>query len=125
MASRSPYIGRYVGNYKITAEIDCGSFGCVYRAQHAFLPRIAAVKLLHTAHLHSPDAYDNFLREARLLERLKHPHILPIYEFGVDDDVPYLVTEYASGGSLRDLLVRSITSAPTSRRGHLHYHPGR
>ncbi len=45
-----------------------------------------------------------FLSEAKLLERLKHPLIIPIYEFGIDDGLPYLVLEYASGGSLRDLL---------------------
>lgn len=104
MASRNPYIGRYFGNYQITAEINCGSFGCVYRAQHAFLLRVAAIKVLHAARLHSRDARDKFIQEAQLLEKLKHPHILPIYEFGIDDGLPYLVTEYASGGSLRDLL---------------------
>jgi serine/threonine protein kinase len=104
MASRNPYIGRYFGNYRITAEIACGSFGCVYRARHNFLPRTAAIKLLHTARLHSQRAHEMFLQEAKLLERLKHPLILPIYEFGIDDGLPYLVLEYASGGSLRDLL---------------------
>jgi serine/threonine protein kinase len=67
MANRNPYIGSYFGNYEILAEIDCGSFGCVYRPQQAFLPRVAAVKLLHAAHLHSRDARDKFLQEAQLL----------------------------------------------------------
>ncbi len=113
MRSGDSYIGSYFGNYQIMAEIDCGSFGCVYRAQHAFLPRIAAVKLLHGARLHSRDAHDKFLQEAQLLERLKHPHILPIYEFGINDGLPYLVTEYASGGSLRNLL-RNRSPQPLS-----------
>jgi len=113
MANGNPYIGSYFGNYRIMAEIDCGSFGCVYRAQHAFLPRNAAVKLLHAARLHSRDAHDKFLQEAQLLETLRHPHILPIYEFGIDDGLPYLVTEYASGGSLRDLL-RNRSPQPLS-----------
>ena len=106
MASRNPYIGSYFGNYRITSEINCGSFGCVYRAQHAFLPRVAAIKLLHATRLQSQEAHEKFLQEAQLLEKLKHPHILPIYEFGVNNGLPYLVTEYASGGSLRDLLRR-------------------
>ena len=104
MRTGNPYIGRYFGNYQVIAEIDCGSFGCVYQAQHTFLPRVAAIKLLHVARLRSQEARNAFLQEAQLLERLKHPNILQIYEFGLDDGLPYLVTEYASRGSLRDLL---------------------
>jgi serine/threonine protein kinase len=104
MANEYPFIGSYFGNYQVTAKIACGSSGCVYRVQHVFLPRVAAIKLLHATRLQSLNARDKFLQEARILERLKHPHILPIYEFGIDDSLPYLVTEYASGGSLRDLL---------------------
>ena len=104
MRTEYPYIGRYFGNYQVTAKIDCGSFGCVYQAQHAFLPRVAAIKLLHAARLRSQEAHNAFLQEAQLLERLKHPNILQIYEFGLDDGLPYLVTEYASRGSLRSLL---------------------
>ena len=104
MESNNPNVGKYFGNYRITAMIDCGSYGCVYRAQHAFLPRVAAIKLLHAAYLQSQEAHDKFLQEAQLLEKLKHPSILLIYEFGIDNGLPYLVTEYASGGSLRDLL---------------------
>jgi serine/threonine protein kinase len=106
MASENSYIGSCFGNYQITDEIDCGSFGCVYRAQHAFLSRVAAVKLLHAARLLSRGAHDKFLQEAQLLEKLKHPHILSIYDFGIVDGLPYIVTEYASGGSLRDLIRR-------------------
>ena len=104
MRTGDPYIGRYFGSYQVIAEIDCGSFGCVYQAQHAFLPRVAAIKLLHAARLRSQEANNAFLQEAQLLERLKHPNILQIYEFGLDDGLPYLVTEYASRGSLRSLL---------------------
>ena len=100
------YIGRYVGTYRITREIACGSFGCVYMAQHTYLPRTAAIKILHEAHITSTENREHFLQEARFLERLKHPHIVPIYDFGMDDGLPYLVTEYAPGGSLQDLLKR-------------------
>src|SRR5260370_29797484 len=102
MGSNNPNIGKYFGNYRIAAIIACGGFGCVYRAYHEFLPRTVAIKLLH-AHLYSEDARNKFLLEAQLLERLKHPHILQIYEFGMDDDLPYIVTEYASGAAFSDI----------------------
>lgn len=104
MAKGHPFIGKRFGNYRIRAEIACGGLGCVYRAEHVFLPRTAAIKLLHTAHLESQVSRGKFLQEARLLDWLSHPHILPIYEFGTEGDLPYLVMEYAPGGSLRDLL---------------------
>jgi len=58
MRTGNPYIGRYFGNYQVIAEIDCGSFGCVYQAQHTFLPRVAAIKLLHVARLRSQEAHN-------------------------------------------------------------------
>lgn len=98
------YIGSLFGNYRILDEIACGAFGCVYRARHLYLPRTAAIKLLHARRLDSERERNRFLQEARFLELLRHPHILPIYEFGISEQLPYQVTEYALGGSLRDLL---------------------
>ena len=106
MAKVSGYIGKHVGNYRVTAKIASGSYGTVYRAQHTILSRVAAIKMMHVAHLNSQKERDDFLKEARLLEQLKHPHILPIYDVGIEDDSPYMVAEYASKGSLRTLLKR-------------------
>lgn len=115
MIDRNTCIGRCFGNYRIIAEIDRGAFSCVYQAQHIFLPRVAAIKLIHNTRIHSQKVRDKFLREAQFLERLKHPHILPIYEYGIDHGLPYLITEYASGGSLRTLL-RHQSSQPLPLR---------
>lgn len=106
MIGRDNYIGRHIGNYKIVAEIASGSFGRVYRAQHTYLTRrLVAVKFLHTTYLDSQQERERFLQEAQFLEILKHPHILPIYDVGLDDGMPYIVAEYATNGSLRDLLI--------------------
>ena len=71
------YIGKHIGNYRIIAEIGRGSFGSVYQGEHLFLKnRKVAVKLLHTEHLASRQECDRFIREARILEQLKHPSIL-------------------------------------------------
>jgi serine/threonine protein kinase len=101
----STYIGKQIGNYRVVSEIGSGSFGVVYRAEHVFLPnRVGAIKLLHAAHLDSWEDRESFLLEARVLEMLKHPHILPILDVGIHEGFPYLVTEYAPRGSLRDRL---------------------
>ncbi|HZU67147.1 MAG TPA: protein kinase [Ktedonobacteraceae bacterium] len=101
------YIGKTIGNYRILAELGSGSFGVVYRCEHVFLQnRVGAIKLMHASHLDAQEERDNFLREARLLEMLKHPHILPILDVGIHEGFPYLVTEYAPPGSLRDRLQR-------------------
>ncbi len=103
----STYIGKQIGNYRVVSEIGSGSFGVVYRAEHIFLPnRVGAIKLLHATHLDSWEDRESFLLEARLLEMLKHPHILPILDVGIHEGFPYLVTEYAPQGSLRDRLQR-------------------
>jgi serine/threonine protein kinase len=109
MKNRSTFIGKHFGRYQVTAIIACGASGCVYLARHDMLTnRIVAIKVMHTAHLHSPQEQDRFFREAQILVTLSHPHILDIYDLGIDEDegLPYLVMEYASNGSLRDLLDR-------------------
>src|SRR6266566_3693074 len=96
-----------IGNYHLLAELGSGSFGRVYRGAHAILTnRIVAIKLMHGVHLNSQKERDSFIQEALLLERLKHPHILPIVDVGFHEGFPYMVTEYAPNGSLRDRLRR-------------------
>ena len=107
MAKEYNFIGRQIGNYRILEELASGSFGRVYRGAHIYLTkRIVAIKLLHRMYLGSQKERESFLQEAQLLELLKHPRILPIYDVGIEDGMPYFVTEYASHGSLRDRLQR-------------------
>lgn len=103
-------IGQEIGNYRLMSRLASGGFGNVYLAQHTLLPeRRVAIKLLHTS-LTSQEEHDQFLQEARFLEELKHPYILPLIDVGISDNLPYQVTEYASGGSLRDLLKQHKSS---------------
>ena len=107
MAQEHNYIGKQIGNYRIVEELASGSFGRVYKGLHIYLTkRIVAIKLLHHMYLGSQKERDSFLQEAQLLEMLKHPHILPIYDVGIEDGIPYFVAEYAQNGSLRDRLLR-------------------
>lgn len=108
------YIGKQVGNYRITEAINSGAFGRVYKGTHLYLAnRIVAIKVLHLNYLESDKERANFLREAQFLEMLKHEHILPIYDVGIDDEgFPYLVAEFASNGSLRDRMEAKETLLP-------------
>lgn len=102
--SGSNYLDRCIGNYRIVELLGSGGFGSVYRGEHTILTdRVAAIKILHT-YLDSVDERKRFLQEARLLANMQHPHILHIFDVGVDEGVPYLVAEYASHGSLRNLM---------------------
>ncbi len=104
MVDHNDYINKIFGSYRITAKIASGGFALVYQGQHIILTeRKAAIKLLHAKHLDSLEKRESFIQEARLLETLKHPHILPIYDINIaSDGTPYLVVEYAPNGSLED-----------------------
>ncbi len=101
------YIDQEIGNYRLAEKLDCGSFGCVYRAEHLHLKKhTVAIKLLH-AHLASHQKSDEFLQEAQFLYDLSHPHILPVLDVGIyEKKIPYLVVEYCPNGSLKQYLQR-------------------
>lgn len=106
MQGEDRYIGRQVGNYRITSVLNSGAFGRVFKGEHIILThRVVAIKILHTNYLGSTEEQENFMQEAQFLEILKHPHILPIYDVGIDEEgFPYLIAELAVNGSLRDRL---------------------
>src|SRR6266849_3309474 len=107
MADENTFIGKQLGNYRLVAELNSGSYGSVYQGKHLIFEDdpLVAIKVLH-AHLSSPQEREQFIREAQLLKKLKHPFILPILDASMQDGVAYIVTEYASRGSLRDHLNR-------------------
>jgi tetratricopeptide (TPR) repeat protein len=103
--NRDYLVGQQIGNYHLEAFIDSGSYGSVYQARHHIFsddPPVA-LKSMH-AYLDAVEDQEAFFQEARLLRKLKHPAILPVVDVGFDNGRPYLVTEYAVGGSLREVL---------------------
>jgi len=91
-------VGQQFGDYRLIRLIGRGGFADVYLGEHIRRKSLAAVKVLH-ARL-ANDNVKGFLNEARSF-RLKHPHIIQILDFGLEDDFPYLVMDYAPNGSLR------------------------
>lgn len=105
MNNQNGIIGRQFGNYRIEARLECGAFGCTFRARHIHLKRQAVIKLLRANRLDFSENRKRFFEEALFLESLHYRYILDIYDFGVDEQgILYLITEYAPGGSLRRLL---------------------
>lgn len=94
------YLGRLVGNYQLTRLLGQGGFAEVYLGVHRHLGTEAAIKLLH-APLDGLGEVEKFRGEAQTIARLIHPHIVRVLEFDIDAGLPYLVLDYAPGGSLR------------------------
>ncbi|HLZ61233.1 MAG TPA: serine/threonine-protein kinase [Ktedonosporobacter sp.] len=92
-------IGQQPGNYRLTQLLGYGGFAEVYLGEHVHLETKAAVKVLR-AQL-SDKEIEQFRVEARTIAHLKHPHIIRILEFGVEDTTPFLIMDYAPNGSLR------------------------
>ena len=97
-------IGQTLGPYVISAPIDQGGMGEVYRARDSKLGRDVAIKVLPHAFTADPDRLARFEREARVLASLNHPHIGAIYGVEETDGVPALVLELIEGETLGDKL---------------------
>ncbi|HEV3261496.1 MAG TPA: protein kinase, partial [Gemmataceae bacterium] len=96
---------RRVGKFELLDVVGMGSFGTVYRARDTELDRVVAIKVPRTGSLGgSSGAADRFLREARSVAQLRHPSIVPVYEAGQHEGVPYLVCEFVQGVTLSDRL---------------------
>lgn len=105
MKNNDYLIGQLIGNYQVLAPVASGAFGTVYQARHQYLAeRIVAIKILHW-HRIVPEEARRFLQEAHILEKLSHPYVLNLLDAGFhENQLPYLITAYASGGSLRQYL---------------------
>jgi serine/threonine protein kinase/ABC-type amino acid transport substrate-binding protein len=93
-----------LGKYELLEELGRGGFGTVYRARDTSLEVERAVKVLHSALVADREFIERFTREARFAARLKHPHIVPVYDLGEVEGRFYLAMEIMPGGSLKDLL---------------------
>src|SRR5215469_7373756 len=91
-------VGQQIDDYRLVRLLGAGTLGEVYLGEHIYYHTQVAVKVLKI-HL-NPDTLKDFLNEARTV-RLKHPHIIQIMDFGIADDTPFIVMNYAPNGTLR------------------------
>lgn len=91
-----------LGNYQVLEEIGRGGMGVIYRARQRHSRRIVALKRVLGYHADSRETLARFRREAEAAASLDHPNILPIYEVGESEGLPFFSMKFAAGGSLRN-----------------------
>ena len=97
-------IPRAVGPYELIEEVGRGGMGVVYKARHRELGRVVALKMILNGRFAAADDWERFRREAGFASRVQHPHIIHLYEVGIDEGRPYLALEWAEGGTLGERL---------------------
>lgn len=99
--------GGILAFYQLLEKIGHGGEAEVWSAWDTQTGRVVAIKIVR----HSSSAFSylssmQFLREAQIIRRLRHPHIVPLYDFGEMTSLRFLVSRYMVGGSVADLLKR-------------------
>src|SRR5581483_9908742 len=93
------YVNQRLDKYHLLQQLGAGTFADVYLGEHMMLHKRVAVKLFKSRV--TTDETVHFLQEGRTLATLEHPHIVQVFDCGVEGHLPFLVTQYAPGGSLR------------------------
>jgi ABC-type transport system substrate-binding protein/serine/threonine protein kinase len=92
-------VGQQLGNYRLVKMLGQGGYAEVYLGQHVRFKQQAAIKVLH-AHLSDQEA-EHFQQEAETIATLAHPGIIRVLDFDVQESIPFLVIDFAPGGTLR------------------------
>jgi predicted Ser/Thr protein kinase len=103
-------IGENVGPYRIIGQLGQGGMATVYKAYHASLDRYVALKVLHPAFKEDPNFLGRFQREAKMVARMEHPNIVPVYAFEEHEGHPFLVMKYIEGQTLKARLQKGPLS---------------
>ncbi len=91
-----------IGRYEILHEIGRGGMSTVFLARDPSFRRRVAIKVLPASYIHAEDMRGRFAREARVIAELDHPNIVPVYDYGEDNEQPYIVMRYMPGGTLAE-----------------------
>lgn len=102
----SDLTGKVFGSYQLVEQLGRGGMASVYRGYQESIDRSVAVKVLPQEFLHDPNFTARFIAEARTLARLTHSAILPLYDFGTANDVPYIVMPLMANGTLAERIAR-------------------
>ena len=103
--------GENIGPYRIIERLGQGGMATVYKAYHASLDRYVALKVLHPAFHEDETFLGRFQREARVVAKLEHPRIVPVYDYAEHENRPYLVMKFIEGETLKSRLSRGSLSS--------------
>ena len=91
--------------YEVAGSLDAGGMGVVYRANDRRLGRPVAIKVVRTT---EPRLAERSAREARLLARVDHPNVVRVFDVGIHDGHPFIVTELVAGRPLSHLVADGV-----------------
>jgi serine/threonine-protein kinase len=97
-------IGKTIGRYQITEHLGRGGMAEVYKAYQPSLDRYVAIKLMHGFLADEKEFLTRFEREAKVVATLRHPNIVQVHDFDVDNGVYYMVMEFITGDTLKGRL---------------------
>lgn len=107
--STDPYLGRTIaGRFRLIQRLGSGGMSSVYLARHVMIDRMSAIKILREDLGLNPNHRERFLREARAVNRINHPNIVAITDFGEMDGLVFLVMEHIAGEELLAVLKRGV-----------------
>jgi len=97
--------GQMLGAYRIIGQIGQGGMATVYKAYQPSMDRNVAIKVLPSQLAESKEFATRFQQEARIIARLEHAHILPVFDYGESEGIAYFVMRYLEAGTLKDKMV--------------------
>lgn len=113
---KNPELPKKIDRYEIKSELGRGGMATVYLGYDERFERDVAVKVLPAEFLHDPQFSVRFHREAKTVATLEHPAIVPVYDVGEADGLPFFVMRYMDGGSLDDVLEKGELSLKETAR---------
>jgi len=102
--------GENVGPYRIIEQLGQGGMATVFKAYHPNLDRYVAIKVLHPAFKQDPQFTERFQREARVVAKLDHPNIVPVFDYADHNGQSYLVMKFIEGETLKGVIDRQWPS---------------
>ena len=117
--------GFFIGKYKVLEKLGSGGMGTVYLAEHKFMKRRVAIKVLPKSRALEPSSLERFYREAKAIAALDHPNIVRAYDIDQDklpdgSELHFLVMEYVDGSSFQDI-IRAKGPLDCTRAAHYIY----
>ena len=97
--------GQMLGPYRIISQVGRGGMATVYKAYQPSVDRYVAIKVLPSQLAESKEFTTRFQQEARIIAKLEHPHILPVFDYGESEGVSYFVMRYMDAGTLKEKMI--------------------